>query len=45
MRWSCRRAISRGLVPANRVTARDVMDCATVIASQAALTRLQEALA
>ena len=33
------------LVPANRVTARDVMDCATVIASQAALTRLQEALA
>ena len=33
------------LVPANRVTARDVMDCATVIASQAALTRLQEVLA
>lgn len=33
------------LVPANRVTARDVMDCAKVIASQAALTRLQEALA
>ncbi len=32
------------LVPANRVTARDVMDCAKVIASQAALTRLQEAL-
>lgn len=33
------------LVQANRVTARDVMDCAKVIASQAALTRLQEALA
>jgi large subunit ribosomal protein L4 len=33
------------LVAANRVTARDVMDCAKVIASQAALTRLQEALA
>lgn len=33
------------LVQANRVTARDVMDCATVIASQDALTRLQEALA
>lgn len=33
------------VVPANRVTARDVMDCAKVIASQAALTRLQEALA
>ena len=32
------------LVPANRVTARDVMDCARVIASQAALTRLQETL-
>ena len=32
------------LVPANRVTARDVMDCAKVIASQAALTRLQETL-
>ena len=32
------------LVQANRVTARDVMDCAKVIASQAALTRLQEAL-
>ena len=32
------------LVPANRVTARDVMDCGRVIASQAALTRLQEAL-
>jgi large subunit ribosomal protein L4 len=32
------------LVQANRVTARDVMDCATVIASQAALTRLQETL-
>jgi hypothetical protein len=26
------------------VTARDVMDCARVIASQAALTRLQETL-
>jgi large subunit ribosomal protein L4 len=32
------------LVPANKVTARDVMDCAKVIASQAALTRLQETL-
>lgn len=32
------------LVPANRVTARDVMDCTTVIASQAAMTRLQEVL-
>ena len=32
------------LVPANRVTARDVMDCGKVIASQAALTRLQETL-
>lgn len=32
------------LVPANRVTARDVMDCAKVIVSQAALTRLQEVL-
>ena len=32
------------LVPANRVTARDVMDCGRVIASQAALTRLQETL-
>lgn len=32
------------LVPANRVTARDVVDSTTVIASQAALSRLQEAL-
>lgn len=32
------------LVPANRVTARDVMDSTTIIASQAALERLQEAL-
>ena len=32
------------LVPANQVTAYDVLDCAKVIASQAALTRLQETL-
>jgi len=32
------------LVPASRVTARDVMDSTTVIATQAALERLQEAL-
>lgn len=32
------------LVPANRVTARDVMDSPRIIASQAALERLQEAL-
>jgi len=32
------------LVPANRVTARDVVDSTTVIASKAALSRLQEAL-
>ena len=32
------------LVPANRVTARDVMDSTHIIASQAALERLQEAL-
>ena len=32
------------LVPANRVTARDVIDSTTIIASQAALERLQEAL-
>lgn len=32
------------VVPANRVTARDVMDSTTIIASQAAIERLQEAL-
>jgi large subunit ribosomal protein L4 len=32
------------VVPANRVTARDVMDSTTIITSQAALERLQEAL-
>lgn len=32
------------VVPANRVTARDVMDSTTIIASQAALERLQDAL-
>ena len=32
------------LVPSNRVTARDVMDTRTVIATRAALERLQEVL-
>lgn len=32
------------VVPANRVSARDVMDSTTIIASQAAIERLQEAL-
>jgi large subunit ribosomal protein L4 len=42
---STRNLVGVKLVPANRVTARDVMDCAKVIATQAALTRLQEVLA
>jgi ribosomal protein L4 len=32
------------VVQANRVSARDVMDSTTIIASQAAIERLQEAL-
>jgi hypothetical protein len=32
------------LMPSNRVTARDVMDTRTVIATRAALERLQEVL-
>jgi ribosomal protein L4 len=33
------------LVPANRVTARDVMDARTIVATRAAVERLQEVLA
>lgn len=42
---SARNLVGVKVVQANRVTARDVMDCGKVIASQAALTRLQETLA
>ena len=33
------------LVPSNRVTARDVMDTVKVVATRAAIERLQEVLA
>lgn len=41
---STRNLVGVRLVQANRVTARDVMDSTRVIASQAAIERLQEAL-
>lgn len=41
---STRNLVGVRLMPANRVTARDVIDSTTVIASQAALSRLQEVL-
>ncbi|MPY90503.1 MAG: 50S ribosomal protein L4 [Luteitalea sp.] len=42
---STRNLVGVRLVPANRVSARDVMDATTVIATRAALERLQTALA